>query len=75
MSHNGKVIQTKGESSQLAVDFALDFMREAKRQDKPFLAVVWFGSPHSPHIARKGFGELYADQPQAKREFLSRIHL
>ncbi|MDA0588809.1 MAG: sulfatase-like hydrolase/transferase [Planctomycetota bacterium] len=73
MSHNGKVIQTKGESSQLAVDFALNFMREAKRQDKPFLAVVWFGSPHSPHIAGKGFGELYADQPKAKREFLGEL--
>lgn len=73
MSHNGKVIQTKGESSQLAVDFALDFMREAKKQDKPFLAVVWFGSPHSPHIAGKGFGELYADQPKAKRNFLGEL--
>lgn len=73
MSHNGKVIQTKGESSQLAVDYALDFMREAKKQDKPFLAVVWFGSPHSPHIAGKGFGEPYADLPKAKREFLGEL--
>lgn len=73
MSHNGTVIQTKGESSQLAVDFALRFMQDAKQQNKPFLAVIWFGSPHSPHIAGKGFADPYSDQPRAKREFLGEL--
>ncbi len=73
MSHNGTVIQTKGESSQLAVDYALDFMKEAKKQDKPFIAVVWFGSPHAPHIAAKKFLDMYKDFPKAHANFLGEM--
>ncbi len=73
MSHNGTVIQTKGESSQLAVDYALDFMQAAKKQDKPFIAVVWFGSPHSPHIAAKEFLDMYKEFPKAHANFLGEV--
>ena len=73
MSRNGTVIQTQGESSQVPVDFALDFMKEAKRQGKPFLAVVWFGSPHSPHIASKKFLDMYSEFPKAHANFLGEV--
>jgi len=73
MSHRGRVISTKGESSRVPVDFALDFMREAGRQKKPFLAVIWFGSPHAPHIATEEFLALYADQKKALSHFLGEL--
>lgn len=73
MSHNGTVIQTQGESSQVPVDFALDFMKSAKQQGKPFLAVIWFGSPHSPHIATKEFLEMYSEFPKAHANFLGEV--
>jgi len=73
MSHNGKVVQTKGESSQVAADAAIDFMRKCVKQEEPFLAVVWFGSPHGPHIATEKFRKMYADQPKQLQHFYGEI--
>jgi arylsulfatase A-like enzyme len=73
MSHNGKVVQTKGESSQVPVDYAVNFMKKAVSQNKPFLSVIWFGSPHSPHIAGDKFKGLYEDQPAKTRDFLGEL--
>ncbi len=61
LSHNGKVIETDGESSLVTVEKAVGFMRQAAKQDKPFLAVIWFGNPHSPHQALPDLQKLYPD--------------
>ena len=50
-SHNGKVIETKGESSDVTAGLAMDWIGKVAKGKKPFLAVVWFGNPHSPHVA------------------------
>lgn len=73
MSHNGKVVQTKGESSQVAADAAIEFIHACVRREKPFLAVVWFGSPHGPHIATEKFRQMYADQPKQLQHFYGEI--
>lgn len=73
MSHGGKAFQTKGEGSEVIVDAALDFIRKSVREDRPFLAVVWFGSPHAPHAALEADLAIYADQPKNKRAFLAEI--
>jgi len=41
--------QTTGDGSDVIVGEALKFIGTAAGQQKPFLAVVWFGSPHVPH--------------------------
>jgi arylsulfatase A-like enzyme len=51
LSHEGKAVEVPGESSMLAADAAIEFMQAQVKESKPFLAVVWFGSPHSPHRA------------------------
>ena len=51
LSREGKAVQLKGESSMVTADAAIKFMRQQHGAGKPFLAVVWFGSPHSPHRA------------------------
>jgi arylsulfatase A-like enzyme len=51
LSREGKAVQLHGESSIVAADAAIEFMKEQNKAGKPFLAVVWFGSPHSPHQA------------------------
>ena len=51
LSREGKAVPLKGESSMVAADAAIKFMRQQHEAGKPFLAVVWFGSPHSPHRA------------------------
>jgi len=73
MSFNGKVIQTKGESSQVPVDYAVDFIKQAKQQNKPFLAVIWFGSPHQPHIATQEMKALYPNESPQMQNFLGEL--
>ena len=48
-THNGKDVKTTGDGSDAIMAQALKFMTQAKSEGKPFLAVVWFGSPHTPH--------------------------
>lgn len=38
-----------GESSDVVIGEAIEFIEKAKENGKPFLAVVWFGSPHEPY--------------------------
>ncbi len=73
MSHKGKAVPMKGESSMIAVDAALEWMTEKIKGENPFLAVVWFGSPHSPHLAAEEDRALYGDQPKAAQHFLGEV--
>ncbi len=74
MSVNGKAVPMKGESSFIAVDAALDWMKEKVKEDAPIFAVVWFGSPHQPHLATEEYAALYKDEPKKGRQnFLGEI--
>jgi len=46
---NGIPEKTTGDGSDVIVGEALKFIGAAAEKKKPFLAVVWFGSPHVPH--------------------------
>ncbi|MBE3097302.1 MAG: sulfatase-like hydrolase/transferase [Planctomycetes bacterium] len=46
---NGVPEKAAGDGSDVIVGEALKFIEAATQQKKPFLAVVWFGSPHVPH--------------------------
>ena len=73
LSDKGIAVKTQGEGSQVTVNAALDFIREAIGKGKPFLAVVWFGSPHAPHQAIEEDLKLYSDQPEEMQHFLGEI--
>ncbi|MCA9070079.1 MAG: sulfatase-like hydrolase/transferase, partial [Planctomycetaceae bacterium] len=73
LSHKGKAIQMEGESSIIAADAALKWMGEKVAGEQPFLAVVWFGSPHSPHRAAEEDRKLYADQPKNLQNFYGEV--
>lgn len=73
LSREGTAVQMKGESSFLAVDAAIDFIGKHSKTEKPFLAVVWFGSPHSPHIAAAEDKVIYADQAAKDQDFFGEI--
>ena len=73
LSDQGEAVQTRGESSEVVVDLSLDFIRQSKESGKPFLAVVWFGSPHAPHVALPEDIAAYPDQPRAKQNFYGEI--
>ncbi len=69
LSREGVAVQTQGESSMVTVDAALGFIRKHAAAHRPFLAVVWFGSPHGPHRAVEQDRRLYAGQPKRKQHF------
>ena len=48
LSRNGKFEEFKGDSSDVIVAEALKFMTRQKSTRTPFLAVIWYGSPHNP---------------------------
>ncbi|MBW3599643.1 MAG: sulfatase-like hydrolase/transferase [Planctomycetes bacterium] len=73
LSREGKVIQTHGEGSHVTVDAALEFIRDCAARQQPFLAVVWFGSPHGPHEALAEYRKPYADLPANKQHFYGEI--
>lgn len=53
-----------GESSEVVIEETIRFIEKAKRQQKPFLAVVWFGSPHEPYSGLEKDLALYRDLPK-----------
>ncbi len=59
LSHKGVAGQFRGESSIVTVDEAIEFIRKHSGSSQPVFAVVWFGSPHQPHIASEQDSALY----------------
>ena len=48
-----------GDDSRVIMDRALPFVRKAVHADKPFLAVIWFHTPHSRVIAGPEYRAMY----------------
>jgi arylsulfatase A-like enzyme len=64
LSRNGGPPEVfQGESSEVVINEAIRFIDAAKRGDKPFFTVVWFGSPHEPYSGLPADLALYDDLP------------
>ncbi len=53
-----------GEGSAVIIDQAMHFIKIAKEQDKPFLTLVWFSSPHEPYSGLPEDLALYDNLPE-----------
>lgn len=53
MSREGKIEEFLGDSSEIIVKESLRFIENQVKADLPFLAVIWYGTPHSPWMALK----------------------
>ena len=62
--NGGPPRQFFGESSEILVDEAIDYIEEKQRTNVPFLTVIWFGSPHEPYSGLKTDLLLYQDLPE-----------
>lgn len=51
LSRAGKFEQFQGDSSEIAVAEAIQFLEKHRGSDRPMFAVIWYGSPHSPFKA------------------------
>lgn len=59
LSRNGVAVPYEGESSMITVDAAIEFIRKHAQPPQPFLALVWFASPHGPHRTLPEDDDLY----------------
>jgi arylsulfatase A-like enzyme len=73
LSDKGVAVRTEGESSMVVVEAALDFIRRHEGGKRPYFAVVWFGSPHGPHLSAGEYLALYDDQPEKLVHFYGEI--
>ena len=51
MSRGGEFKEFTGDSSEIIVGEAIEFIREQKEMGKPSFTVIWYGTPHSPFMA------------------------
>jgi arylsulfatase A-like enzyme len=73
LSDQGKAVQTEGESSLVTVEAALEFISRSVSENNFFFAVVWFGSPHGPHLALQQDRLLYPDEEEPLQHFYGEI--
>lgn len=73
LSREGTAVQLNGESSEVTVDAAIEFIRKHVNSGQPVFTVVWFGSPHLPHIASPQDSALYPGLDPALQHFYGEI--
>jgi arylsulfatase A-like enzyme len=73
LGRNGVPEKFHGDSSDVTTDEALKFIRKQVSAGKPFLSVVWFGSPHVPHIALAADKAAYSALPENDQNYYGEI--
>ena len=73
LSREGTAVQKHGESSMIAVNAAIEFIRKHHESSQPFFSVIWFGSPHVPHRAIDRDKALYPDLEEELQNFYGEI--
>ncbi len=58
-----------GDDSRVIMDRVLPFVKQAKKEKKPFVAIVWFHTPHKPCVAGPKHLALYKDQPLSMQHY------
>lgn len=70
MSRNGEAPeQIMGESSEIVINEAIRFIQSSTSKQKPFLIVVWFGSPHEPYSGLAEDLALYDNLPDTLNNY------
>ncbi len=73
LGRNGVPEKFHGDSSDVTADEALKFIRKQASAGKPFLAVVWFGSPHVPHEALPADKAAYSTLSEKEQNYYGEI--
>ena len=59
----------EGDDSRVIVDRAEPFIRQAVREGKPFLSLVWFHTPHDPVVAGPQYLAMYSDHSEEEAHY------
>ncbi len=62
--NGGPPLRFEGESSEIIIEETIRFIGKSQQSGKPFLAVVWFGSPHEPYSGLEKDLALYDNLPE-----------
>ena len=62
--NGGPLLRFEGESSEIIIEETIRFIGKSQQSGKPFLAVVWFGSPHEPYSGLEKDLALYDNLPE-----------
>ncbi len=73
LGRNGVPEKFHGDSSDITTDEALKFIKKQASANKPFLSVVWFGSPHVPHQALPADKAAYAALTENEQNYFGEI--
>ena len=52
----------QGDDARVIMDRAIPFIETAAKSNQPFLAVIWFHTPHLPCVAGPDYAAIYKDQ-------------
>ena len=67
LSRMGDFEEFAGDSSEIVIDQALKFIEQQTKSDRPFFAVVWYGTPHNPFKASEEDMRPFADLDEQSR--------
>jgi arylsulfatase A-like enzyme len=73
LGRNGEPVKFTGDGSDIIVEEALGFIRRSVEKQRPFLAVVWYGSPHDPHRALAQDRAPYAARPPREQNYYGEL--
>jgi arylsulfatase A-like enzyme len=73
LGRNGVPEKFHGDGSDIVTDEALKFIRRQTSAGKPFLAVVWFGNPHTPHEALAADKAGYTALPENDQNYYGEL--
>ena len=59
----------EGDDSRIIMDRVIPFIEGAIDSEKPFLAVIWFHSPHLPVLTGEKYKELYAGLSEDQQQY------
>lgn len=60
-NENGRIVQEEGYATNLTTDFALNWLREKRDPEKPFLMLLQYKAPHRPWDPDKKYEDLWND--------------
>ena len=66
-NEKGEVVtdNLEGDDSRVIMDRAIPFIQKAAKDEIPFLAIIWFHTPHKPVIAGDEYLAMYEGHPGA----------
>ncbi len=73
MSRNGKFEEFVGDSSEIIVDEAVNFIKQQADANKPFFTVIWYGTPHGPFMASDADAEPFSQLDNNSRNQLGEL--